>query len=42
MKKEEMQAAIEALGKLIQQDMTCILTSGNNSQAIEQPKPEAY
>lgn len=26
----------------IQQDMTCILTSGNNSHAIAQPAPESY
>jgi hypothetical protein len=26
----------------IQQGMSCVLTSGNNSYAIEQPKPEAY
>ena len=26
----------------IQQDMTCILTSGDHSHAIEQPKPEVY
>ena len=26
----------------IQQDMTCILTSGNNSYAIAQPVPESY